>query len=173
MVCYLPTRKCRYLPMKIISCELSVRGHHLSAIIFVTTTPVRGHHPDITLGPHGAKIGLRQGCSLFRVNHSSASRNLGHRFIEQWNTGEADGESALQPSSLFCHTHTAYAAVARDTTAATAGAVDGIVDPASSTSASTVSRARRLPSRRGRAVPVGCARVQAAWVSWVCAGLRC
>ena len=68
-----------------------------------------------------------------------------------------DGESALQPSALFCHTHTAYAAVARDTTAATAGAVDGIVDPASSTSASTVSRARRLPSRRGRAVVVrGC-----------------
>ena len=28
-------------------------------------------------------IGLRQGCSLFRVNHSSASRNLGHRFTEQ------------------------------------------------------------------------------------------
>ena len=45
--------------------------------------------------------------------------------------------SPLQPSSLFCHTHTAYAAVARDTTAATAGAVDGIVDPVSST---TVSR---------------------------------
>ena len=41
-----------------------------------------------------------------------------------------DGESALQPSSLFCHTHTAYAAVTRDTAAATAGAVDGIVDPA-------------------------------------------
>jgi len=72
-----------------------------------------------------------------------------------------DGESALQPSSLFCHTHTAYAAVARDTTAATAGAVDGIVDPASSTSASTVSRARRLPSRRGRPVPVGCAHLVA------------
>eukprot|EP00964_Phaeocystis_antarctica_P069333 scaffold42107_cov62-Phaeocystis_antarctica.AAC.3 len=73
-----------------------------------------------------------------------------------------DGESALQPSSLFCHTHTAYAAVARDTTAATAGAVDGIVDPASSTSASTVSRARRLPSRRGRG----------AYQAGVCAGVR-
>ena len=40
--------------------------------------------------------------------------------------------SSLQPSS-FCHTHTAYAAVARDTTAA--GAVNGIVDPASSVTA--------------------------------------
>eukprot|EP00964_Phaeocystis_antarctica_P004834 scaffold2622_cov32-Phaeocystis_antarctica.AAC.3 len=97
------------------------------------------------LGTSSTKIiGLRQGCSLFWVNHSSASRNLGHRFIEQWNTGEADGESALQPSSLFCHTHTAYAAVARDTTAATAGAVDGIVDPASSI------RHRRLRHRPSR-----------------------
>ena len=49
------------------------------------------------------------------MNHSSASRNLGHRF--QNSEILRDGESALQPSSLFCHTHTAYAAVARDTTA--------------------------------------------------------
>ena len=40
--------------------------------------------------------------------------------------------------SSITHTHSlAYAAVARDTTAATAGAVDGTVDPVSST---TVSR---------------------------------
>ena len=106
------------------------------------------------------------GLLAVRVNHSSASRNLGHPFTEQWN-GEADGESALQPSSLFCHTHSlAYAAVARDTTAATAGAIDDIVDPASSI------RHRRLRHRRLRHRPSrGRGAYQAGeGAPWLCAG---
>eukprot|EP00964_Phaeocystis_antarctica_P062605 scaffold37524_cov65-Phaeocystis_antarctica.AAC.1 len=59
-----------------------------------------------------------------------------------------DGESALQPSSLFCHTHTAYAAVARDTTAATAGA-------ASTASSIRHRRLRHRPSRGRGAYQAG------------------
>ena len=92
--------------------------------------------------------------------------------------GEADGESALQPSSLFCHTHSlAYAVVARQRQLAPSttssirhrrsgivdfGIVDFGIDRLEGAAPTKQERARR-----------GCARVQAASVSWVCAGLRC
>ena len=86
-----------------------------------------------------------------------------------WN-GEADGESALQPSSLFCHTHTAPSLRGggkrhngSDSWRHRRHRRSGIVDPASSI------RHRRLghrPSRGRGAYQAG----EGAPYPWLCAG---